>query len=96
MGGICSESAVFCGLRDRRYPDARPMGFPFDRPFDFNFGIIEDVVQRHPNMFNRNVQIRHINEILRMKNADNLNVVNDPEPPENYGTNPTSPPSAQP
>ena len=22
----------FCGARDSRYPDLRPMGYPFDRP----------------------------------------------------------------
>lgn len=27
----CRDAASFCGLRDRKYPDARPMGYPFDR-----------------------------------------------------------------
>jgi hypothetical protein len=27
----CNDAASFCGLRDRLYPDRRPMGFPFDR-----------------------------------------------------------------
>ncbi|XP_046834983.1 phenoloxidase 1-like [Vespa crabro] len=27
----CKDAASFCGLRDRKYPDARPMGYPFDR-----------------------------------------------------------------
>lgn len=26
-------SMSFCGVRDRRYPDGRNMGYPFDRPF---------------------------------------------------------------
>lgn len=29
--GICNDAASFCGVRDRLYPDLRPMGFPFDR-----------------------------------------------------------------
>ena len=29
--GGCNDAASFCGLRDRKYPDARPMGYPFDR-----------------------------------------------------------------
>ncbi|KAG8238621.1 hypothetical protein J437_LFUL018539 [Ladona fulva] len=29
--GTCSESSSFCGIRDKRYPDKRSMGFPFDR-----------------------------------------------------------------
>ncbi|XP_017796963.1 PREDICTED: LOW QUALITY PROTEIN: phenoloxidase 2-like [Habropoda laboriosa] len=27
----CNDAASFCGLRDRKYPDARSMGYPFDR-----------------------------------------------------------------
>ncbi|XP_067205595.1 phenoloxidase 1 [Linepithema humile] len=27
----CKDAASYCGLRDRKYPDARPMGYPFDR-----------------------------------------------------------------
>ncbi|XP_015593471.1 phenoloxidase 1 [Cephus cinctus] len=27
----CTDAASFCGLRDRKYPDIRSMGFPFDR-----------------------------------------------------------------
>ncbi|KAK2587196.1 hypothetical protein KPH14_002940 [Odynerus spinipes] len=27
----CKDAASFCGLRDRKYPDARSMGYPFDR-----------------------------------------------------------------
>lgn len=29
--GACTEAASFCGIRDRKYPDLRPMGYPFDR-----------------------------------------------------------------
>jgi len=27
----CASAASYCGVLDQRYPDARPMGFPFDR-----------------------------------------------------------------
>ncbi|KAJ8679166.1 hypothetical protein QAD02_014953 [Eretmocerus hayati] len=27
----CAAGVSYCGLRDRKYPDARPMGYPFDR-----------------------------------------------------------------
>ncbi|XP_076677764.1 phenoloxidase 1-like [Andrena cerasifolii] len=27
----CKDASSYCGLRDRKYPDARPMGYPFDR-----------------------------------------------------------------
>lgn len=29
--GSCNDAASFCGIRDSKYPDARPMGYPFDR-----------------------------------------------------------------
>ncbi|XP_031638947.1 phenoloxidase 2-like, partial [Contarinia nasturtii] len=29
--GTCNDAASFCGVRDRRYPDRRSMGYPFDR-----------------------------------------------------------------
>lgn len=32
----CNDAASFCGLKDQKYPDRRPMGFPFDRPFEAN------------------------------------------------------------
>ncbi|KAG8238619.1 hypothetical protein J437_LFUL018537 [Ladona fulva] len=30
-GGGCEDAVSYCGLRDRKYPDRRSMGFPFDR-----------------------------------------------------------------
>ncbi|XP_075983485.1 prophenoloxidase 2 [Anticarsia gemmatalis] len=30
--GACNDAASYCGIRDRKYPDRRAMGFPFDRP----------------------------------------------------------------
>jgi hypothetical protein len=27
----CSDAASYCGIRDRKYPDKKPMGYPFDR-----------------------------------------------------------------
>ncbi|XP_005179890.1 phenoloxidase 2 [Musca domestica] len=29
--GSCSDASSYCGVRDRKYPDRRAMGFPFDR-----------------------------------------------------------------
>lgn len=29
---ICSDAVSYCGAKDQRYPDSKPMGFPFDRP----------------------------------------------------------------
>lgn len=29
--GACNDASSYCGIRDRRYPDRRAMGYPFDR-----------------------------------------------------------------
>lgn len=32
MKKLCRDAASYCGVLDEKYPDKRPMGFPFDRP----------------------------------------------------------------
>lgn len=27
----CNDASSYCGIKDRKYPDARSMGYPFDR-----------------------------------------------------------------
>ncbi|XP_060806548.1 phenoloxidase subunit 2 [Amyelois transitella] len=51
----CKEASSFCGLRDRKYPDARAMGFPFDRPSRTATNI-EDFIL--PNMALTDITIR--------------------------------------
>ncbi|XP_046734049.1 phenoloxidase 1-like [Diprion similis] len=29
--GACNDAASYCGIKDKKYPDARSMGYPFDR-----------------------------------------------------------------
>jgi tyrosinase len=31
LSGVCNDAASYCGVRDRKYPDRKPMGYPFDR-----------------------------------------------------------------
>jgi hypothetical protein len=31
FGSQCKPSPIYCGIWNRKYPDARPMGYPFDR-----------------------------------------------------------------
>ncbi|CAD7091974.1 unnamed protein product [Hermetia illucens] len=31
LTGTCNDAASYCGVKDRRYPDRRAMGYPFDR-----------------------------------------------------------------
>ena len=28
---ICADAVSYCGAKDQKYPDKKPMGFPFDR-----------------------------------------------------------------
>ncbi|KAL4711933.1 hypothetical protein ACJJTC_006102 [Scirpophaga incertulas] len=51
----CKEASSFCGLRDRKYPDRRAMGFPFDRP-SRSVTNIEDFIL--PNMALQDISIR--------------------------------------
>lgn len=58
----CGDAHSFCGLQDQLYPDRRPMGFPFDRPFDVS--TLDEFVDLHSNMFVQDVNIRFVDEIV--------------------------------
>jgi hypothetical protein len=51
-------SFSFCGARDR-YPDTRPMGYPFDRPFGPDRTIAQFVAAQ-PNVATRDITIRSL------------------------------------
>ncbi len=51
-------SMSFCGAKDR-YPDLRPMGYPFDRPFTGDE--IAKALSEQPNMAARSFKIRWLN-----------------------------------
>ncbi|HEX8067885.1 MAG TPA: tyrosinase family protein [Thermoleophilaceae bacterium] len=48
-------STSFCGVRTRRYPDTRPMGYPFDLPFPG--GVVESL-RAQPHAAVRDLTIR--------------------------------------
>nr|AII22868.1 prophenoloxidase [Antheraea pernyi] len=54
--GACNDAASYCGIRDRKYPDKRAMGFPFDRATP-SAATLSDFLR--PNMAVRNCTIRH-------------------------------------
>lgn len=56
----CVEASSFCGLRDKKYPDRRAMGFPFDRPSSTATNI-EDFIL--PNMGLQDITIRLTNQV---------------------------------
>ena len=51
--GDCG-SMSYCGARDK-YPDKRPMGYPFDAPFERS---IAETIKAAPNMATRDISIR--------------------------------------
>ncbi|EAT34245.1 AAEL013499-PA [Aedes aegypti] len=60
----CNDSHSFCGLRDRLYPDRRPMGYPFDRPATGATRTLPDFISSNSNMALANVQIRFTNTVI--------------------------------
>ncbi|KAJ8669026.1 hypothetical protein QAD02_000285 [Eretmocerus hayati] len=54
----CKPSFAFCGLFDEKYPDKRPMGFPFDRPIRTGVESLEQFLT--PNMSTTPVNIVHL------------------------------------
>jgi tyrosinase len=54
----CNDNYVFCGIKDKLYPDERSMGFPFDRTFDKNL-FLQDFVASYDNMQKVGVKITH-------------------------------------
>ncbi|XP_072934083.1 phenoloxidase subunit 1 [Epargyreus clarus] len=57
--GTCNDAASYCGIRDRKYPDRRAMGFPFDRPIQANR--LSDFLK--PNMAVKECSIQFTDQI---------------------------------
>nr|AAG00991.1 prophenoloxidase II [Armigeres subalbatus] len=60
----CNDSHSFCGLRDRLYPDRRPMGYPFDRRMPNTIRTLQDFESPNSNMALTNVQVRFTNSVI--------------------------------
>lgn len=54
--GICNDASAFCGLRDKKYPDRRSMGYPFDRMPRDGVRTLQQFIT--PNMLVQDVTIR--------------------------------------
>lgn len=59
----CNDAAVFCGLKDQKYPDKRNMGFPFDRPH--KAARLEDFKNLATNMALGECAIKFTNAIIK-------------------------------
>ncbi|XP_075167145.1 phenoloxidase 2-like [Haematobia irritans] len=65
--GTCSDAASYCGVRDRKYPDRRAMGFPFERLPRLGADQLMNFLT--PNMAMVDVSIRHeANRIVQRQN----------------------------
>ncbi|OXA56730.1 Hemocyanin A chain [Folsomia candida] len=77
-GSVCRSAPIYCGIVGERYPDARPMGYRFDRPIYSNNNInpldprfddvpgpitLEEWVSEVPNMAVNRVVVTHIDEL---------------------------------
>ncbi|KAJ8679161.1 hypothetical protein QAD02_014948 [Eretmocerus hayati] len=58
----CTNSVSFCGLRDRKYPDTRAMGFPFDRMGRQGVKTLSEFLT--PNMKLQQVTVR-FNDVIK-------------------------------
>lgn len=61
--GQCSDAASYCGVRDRLYPDLRPMGYPFDRLPRQGSDRLSNFLT--PNMFVTDVNIVHSDQTVQ-------------------------------
>jgi len=59
----CHSPHLFCGVPYRRYPDARPMGYPFDR-VAYTWASLEEYVAPVSNMKSAIVLLQHVDSIL--------------------------------
>lgn len=66
----CQKAHSYCGIRDRLYPDRRPMGFPFDRMPRDGVNTLREFMT--PNMGVLDVQIRHTKDAPRGANTNTV------------------------
>lgn len=57
----CDQASSFCGLRDKKYPDKRAMGFPFDRP-SATATSIEDFILPNMALVDFTIRLQNVTE----------------------------------
>lgn len=66
----CNDSFSFCGLRNKKYPDARPLGYPFDKSSQFNnldVASLNEFTQHLPNATLGECSIRFTDTVIDRK-----------------------------
>lgn len=64
---VGSDASMYCGLRNKKYPDKRAMGFPFDRLFHSDYTQLEHLCNAFDNMNTIRITVVHKNEERRGK-----------------------------
>ena len=64
---VCNDSSSYCGVRNKKFPDRRAMGFPFDRP-NRNIANLQAFVANNPNMRLGECTIRFSNRYVARTN----------------------------
>ncbi|CAL8122997.1 unnamed protein product [Orchesella dallaii] len=72
--GTCRDSISYCGMIDEKFPDSRPMGYPFDRPAvaDESSNLtmfVEDFVSPVSNMAVAEIKIFNIDKTILRGNG---------------------------
>ncbi|KFB47970.1 AGAP006258-PA-like protein [Anopheles sinensis] len=60
----CDDAHSFCGLRDKKFPDRRPMGYPFDRRTEDSVNTLDDFVAPNPNMKTGTITVTFKNTVI--------------------------------
>ncbi|XP_053676143.1 phenoloxidase 8 [Anopheles nili] len=60
----CNDAHSFCGLRDKKYPDRRAMGYPFDRRTEDTVRTLADFVTPNANMKSSTIQVKFSNSVI--------------------------------
>lgn len=61
----CIAAPLYCGISNQRYPDSKPMGYPFDRlPYSTNQGIVSNLDEYVNGIMNMaTTQVYHMKQI---------------------------------
>lgn len=60
---VCRDAASYCGVLDDKYPDKKPMGYPFDRPPDKDIRTLSQFLT--PNMATAEIRIQFEDRIIK-------------------------------